>query len=659
MSAAKTLLQQRKELERHPLVGASADFLEDDIFTWYCVLLYKDFPLRVCLQFDRDYPISPPKAYFESFVAYEGGAVMKDSQGRFEVCLSLFGNFRTYHTEWANAQGEGWSPSYTVSTILVAMQGLMLGDMLSNRPADETQMRSSALTFRCSATKHNGADRSTWFPKVYTAEYEVKAFQESIGVVRSSYDVLRDHYVCYVSKSNVLDDKCTLGYGVHVENPRNSTLSSPCEYLSFDAFYPGCTRPEHLGDSGTGIRRSSMNKPIEYWVPVLLHSGDWAKVKPLFMQCMDLLERGLRLNCTPTARSENVLKVCGSVMNSLVVEVMNGSGSGSGGPATAASMHTTANDKFIDGYFAFYRLLKQYAGDHPDLVTFVDAKLASFIKTPSQRVKAVVPNLGELLIYLTVSAKFTWTDMWKAYQQESDARSVFWYCIGTQRAPPRFPELRDPNNNADRNRKVFEATAVGRSLAMYQVKFSQVVNTATATVSALSPVESTSSSCFSSSRSTPAPSMETPVTPPVPPADEWVGVSRNGKKLKPSIHPPAETPQGPPPTPPVAPTQPPFDIQLDANHGLIPSGLKTELKEYYQHIGKVVNWRDYFTELKMDVEQAVGPPRTSALVAALHASVAQGYSNMPNSNTGAAGHRNSYRNKGYAIPEARGRCVFK
>jgi hypothetical protein len=163
-----------------------------------------------------------------------------------------------------------------------------------------------------------------------------------------------------------------------------------------------------------------------------------------------------------TVEHQNVVKVCSSLMNTLVVEIMN------------ARNNVTANDKFINGYFSIYRLLKQFVADEILCKEYIDSQLEAFCQSGSNRNKSKVPNLGELLIFLTVSERFTWKDIKEFFLEESDARNVFWYTVGNHHNPPKFPALLNPTVQGTRPAQVFSATPVSRNLIMYQVEFSKL-----------------------------------------------------------------------------------------------------------------------------------------------------------------------------------------
>ncbi|AYV80663.1 MAG: ubiquitin-conjugating enzyme E2 [Harvfovirus sp.] len=451
-AAVKQLARDLKQLREEPLIGANAAPLDGDMLKWYAIVVgaegtpYANVPIRFVLEFSDDYPNSAPKAFFDTFVRYIGGASYEVA-GRMAVCLNIFGNFGHVHTEWKN-MSEGWSPSYTVSTILVAMQGLMMSEMLSTSEDDIKRSIDGARAFQCKVTKHDGSDSKKWFPSVVLSQEELVAYnlEHGIKVKERKYNPLRDHYICYVKKST-FEDNVVLGYGVNIDNPKIGMLSSPFEYLSEEAF-------------NDGIRRSSTNRGFTHWLPILIDTKQWHRISKLFFD--NVMSIGKGINYGKIDPYETAVKICTSLMNTAVVEIMNNKN------------NLNANDKFIDGYFAVYRLLVQLVLEKPSVGAFIEGELGSFLKGYEKRVKALVPNLGELLIYLTVSKKFEWKNIAQVFVEECDARNVFWYAVGNYRNPAAHPELLDVSVSDMRAKKVFAATEISRNLVMFQVRFSEV-----------------------------------------------------------------------------------------------------------------------------------------------------------------------------------------
>lgn len=450
--ALKRLASDYDQLKKEPLVGANAEPYGDDMMTWYGIVEgghgteYEGIPIRFCLEFPDDYPENPPNGFFETYVAYEGGATYKDEKNRLGICLNIFGNFNKLHSEW-KTMSEGWTPSYTVTSILTSMQGLMMSSMLSTRKEHIEKSRTEANKFICKITGHNGSDRTKWFPQLMTSD-EFKKIKETSVKIDRKFDPLVDHYICYVKKTTSKDG-AVFGYGVNVDNPKTGMISSPCEYLSEEAY-------------DEGIRRSSLNKTFTDFLPILIRSDDWKKVKPMFFSAVRELFDALSVDNKKKSDSEAVFKICSAIMNSLVVEIMNNANK------------LTANDKFIDGYFALYRLMKQYSIDDRSIIDNANRDLETFKNKPDMRSKKFIPNLGELLIQLTLSDKLEWKDIAEYFIHECDARNFMWYAIGNRTNYPKYPELKDAKVVVGRSKKVFDATEISRKLVMFQVKFAQV-----------------------------------------------------------------------------------------------------------------------------------------------------------------------------------------
>lgn len=462
--STKVILQQLAELKRNPIKGANLQPLDSNINVLYGNIAgsddspFKNIPFHFILELPDDYPNSAPKGFFETHLAYHGGATYRDDKGRLVLCLNIFGNFGHVHTEWKN-QSSGWSPSYTLSTILITLQGLLLdfkkdksgnwfSDMLSTSQVDIQKTIKEAKEFKCKVTGHDGSDKAKWFPPLMNDEDFVELMAKLS--LENKYDIYEDFYLCFVTKTSHKKG-AVLGYPVNIENPKNGALSSPCEYLSLEAF-------------NSGTRRSSTNKPFTHWLPLVIEKSDWPKVKDMFNK--SVTEIAKVINVTEPFPGK-VLKIFSSLMNQLVVEIMNNKN------------NLTANDKFINGYFALYRLMTFCALENDAIVKLADSHLKKFIVNENQRTKAFFPNLGELLVYLTVTQKFSWNDIAQFFVNECDARNFFWYAIGNYNNPAKCPDLKQPNVVNGRAQKVFTATETSRNLVMFQVKFSQVARALT------------------------------------------------------------------------------------------------------------------------------------------------------------------------------------
>lgn len=123
------------------------------------------------LTFPAEYPKKPPSAAFLTHIPYFDGATETDAQGRQTICLSVLGDFATYHTEWGDAgEAQGWSSAYTVSTLL-SVVSVMIADQFERAKTqrcyggvDAASARAKARSFVCPLSGHNGRARATWLP---------------------------------------------------------------------------------------------------------------------------------------------------------------------------------------------------------------------------------------------------------------------------------------------------------------------------------------------------------------------------------------------------------------------------------------------------------------------------------------------------------------
>merc|ERR1712127_775769 len=108
-------------------------------------------PLHFLIDFPSDYPNSAPNIGFSFEFRYSGGAEYVMPNGRLKgkkvICLDILGNFGGIHTEWKESVGSGWSPAYTVTTLLIQLQSVLcdIGEKMSQRERDVTYQ--SAVQF--------------------------------------------------------------------------------------------------------------------------------------------------------------------------------------------------------------------------------------------------------------------------------------------------------------------------------------------------------------------------------------------------------------------------------------------------------------------------------------------------------------------------------
>eukprot|EP00802_Teleaulax_amphioxeia_P006490 Tamp_06494.p1 GENE.Tamp_06494~~Tamp_06494.p1 ORF type:complete len:699 (+),score=122.88 Tamp_06494:183-2099(+) len=179
--------------------------------------------MPLLIQLNPDYPLSAPNVGFPVHFDYDMGATDHikegDLAGCLALCLNITGNFKEYHSEWATQKGEGWSPSMTLSSLLVQLQSLLLDIRVDKGLTKRIQ------GYTCQVDADNLHTHDSPFPAVSDVVQDVGSGSRA----ETSGTLAR----CYVTGSTEKD--AVLGYGLSIAG-RSLIVTTPAELLSWDAF---------------------------------------------------------------------------------------------------------------------------------------------------------------------------------------------------------------------------------------------------------------------------------------------------------------------------------------------------------------------------------------------------------------------------------------
>jgi len=120
--ARRRLLRDWAEVLRDPSPLVAAAPLDDDIFEWHANLRPDEGPLRgiifhMRIVFPKDYPDSPPNVLFPM---REIPSFTHPNLYSFGLCLDILSSYIGEVDKRA-----GWSPAYTVRTLLMQLQSFL------------------------------------------------------------------------------------------------------------------------------------------------------------------------------------------------------------------------------------------------------------------------------------------------------------------------------------------------------------------------------------------------------------------------------------------------------------------------------------------------------------------------------------------------------
>merc|ERR1711972_1120363 len=384
-------------------------------------------PLHFLIDFPFDYPQSAPNIGFSFEFRYRGGAeyIMPDGRlkGKKVICLDVLGNFGNYHSEWKDTVGSGWSPAYTVTTLLVQLQSVLcdLGNQTSQQERDITYQ--SAVRFceknpssvlelldeediREKREQQRMASRMAKIPKICGGDAALSSRVQdfmgkanlsadhglldvfltlladvaNVGLSTSSTSAGSSSPACSDSESGVDSNICCFAtgklytealLGVGVSRERRN-LSTAAELLCKEAF-------------DGGLRQSTNKSPFEFFLPVWINEVHAVK-QPEWCQVLQhsYMEIGKKVFETNT-EDDAIVEVFPRLINQMIVEVMRPDASKCAAIATFEAMCN------------FWRTLRWLVDSRPSLLQRVSATLTKFTSNENIRHKDHTPDLGVVL----------------------------------------------------------------------------------------------------------------------------------------------------------------------------------------------------------------------------------------------------------------------
>jgi ubiquitin-protein ligase/Mg-chelatase subunit ChlD len=232
---------------------------------------------------------------------------------------------------------------------------------------------------------------------------------------------------CFYSKRTIAEDVMGIPLNYTI-NPRTGCVDYI--YSSMELMSKGCYT--------AGIRVNTWGEAINGFMPLYLTKEHFTRALPRIQESILKLSLQDSRQSNYSNNSSRFSRHGGAVGNSmpasatrsftpkLVLEVL---------PRMMNTMIVLLADNGIEeldtcvhGYCQLHRLFIALLRQFPQLRPLIAARLRRFIDQPDRRSKHHEPNLGELIVLVSVCEEVGWVDIISAITQESFARSVLWAC---------------------------------------------------------------------------------------------------------------------------------------------------------------------------------------------------------------------------------------
>lgn len=452
----RRLLRDISELQEKPYPNIALHTYDNDIRKACLILAPEGWPLmHLTITFGYDYPLHAPNITMQSHIHHPN--VFSGY-----ICASIL------NTE------EGYTPAYTLKGIAIQMLSFFGSDKIDQgygeKHLDEYRMRSQDSAkrdhYQCTICGFGCASNSpptVSIPKssVTKAEplrtdnhspidtlpnelllqicnwlddEELFLFARSwsrIGKVITTHNVIRTRELqCFCLKEGFGNTE--LGIGVNVRGRgKQRILESEFDLLSLNAF------------SIHNVRRSVQGLEFTYWLPIPLTEKHWNKVEGDVEHRLTLIQAAAELppetlRCGThvpvnviyhfmndivvklNKQTDEVLTSTSSSHNSLISLINQSTGLDRGLKSTLKH----ASEKAIDSYFNLFHLLLCLIESYPGIIDNANQQIQEFLNGATS--KAVIPNLGHLLIALLISSSHVTTSLLQLIVKEAITRNVVW-----------------------------------------------------------------------------------------------------------------------------------------------------------------------------------------------------------------------------------------
>ncbi|KAK3262957.1 hypothetical protein CYMTET_28216 [Cymbomonas tetramitiformis] len=514
-TSTRRLLRDLHELAQEPLPGVTITVTETNIFCMIVTLTPQEGPLHgqsfdMELRFPCKYPAEPPNLRLLT----DDLSGHPNVYGRW-VCLNML---RGGHIRGFDTVSSGWSPAYSLSSILMQLQSFLFAENVPQDDGDtaenllvmqvpkrvstfalcelldgvSTHETSSPTLEACDVPSSTSSCKSAvalpeipsplWndlpdelLLKICESLVAMSDLSALFRTCKRLYALAIEHCVwvrrglrCFYHRAWFTED--VLGCGLFVERHSRSgglkSVTLHVDMLSRSAYFHN------------NVRRNPFNgEAYNEWLPLLLSPPHARQALPLVQASLarvasaagrsvvdpEAPPRGGPMDGRDDFKPWHTLEVLPKLMNQMVVSFMQSSASGEPG---------LASERALKAFCACHHLLLRLAAEHPELVDAADYWTGEFCKHDSRRNKAVIHDLGELLTLLTISSKCNWEDLGEAFVREAMCRNARWYLLGGH---PELAVIEPGPDSAYRLRRTFEMTQVSRQLLMFQEPPAQIL----------------------------------------------------------------------------------------------------------------------------------------------------------------------------------------
>ncbi|CAF1092458.1 unnamed protein product [Adineta ricciae] len=474
IAATKRIMRDLRDLDRNPIPGIGVTCPdESDPFVLHCNILindgpYKDIIVHLVLHIPDNYPLAGPAGNVAPGLEFNSryhAHIHDDHSNGHALCNDLLTNYAAHFRivdGGAQKQASGWSPGYTLSTVLLQLVTFFADPdfhYATISPESIAALKRTVEAFQCTTCGHTYPQPNPTIVDYKSAEKVGKDQQsnENNQAEMQNLAELMEKLTCGVTKQNLFDDKISLGYPLLIKRDSYGRLWSDVvlELISYDAYVSEIQKSggNKLDFYERSRFRSVTGKDYNHWLPIYINDRHFQQSRTLIENSLSIIQTGTACGSkTYDFKPIMALNVLTSLMNKSGVQLFNGQ--------MFESKHA------IEAYCHFLRLLMHFIDIYPELSQQIDNRIEQFTKDLGNRNKRVIPDIGEFLIQVALSRKYQFEQIRTYIYEEYFARQIFWI-----QKDGRVPDLLQMET--EDLFTVFEASKVSNHLLVFNLQMAQ------------------------------------------------------------------------------------------------------------------------------------------------------------------------------------------
>ncbi len=408
----KRIIKDIEELQKEPADGIGFAQLENNIYRYVVnvKLLYGSYEkliLQLEMTLSEDYPFSPPKIRLypnQNFHIFHHH-VFQSTDNYEDLCIDIINN-KFFDSD---CEKSGWTPSYTLKTLLYQIQNFLAIHDKIEEP-DENTIKSLFHLIRIYSRKFTDEygnkvihSYDNPYPKIYQDKNNLIIYkqidmekEEKKKLLSNKMQDLKNNVCCFITKINYIEDNSLiLGYPVFIKKDfknRRDYIPIP-EILSYEAFVNEIQNiPEFLKlDYYFDINfKTSMGEYYTHWFPIYLDDKHFEKNKQTILNSFCVLKYGPQGFKKYDFDCKLIFEIMPNFLNKMIIELFN-----KGSVFSQVSIRCYFN--FI---FLFRKLIFLYETEFKDYIFY---KFHRIIENGDVINKENVPDIGNFLMLIFFS----------------------------------------------------------------------------------------------------------------------------------------------------------------------------------------------------------------------------------------------------------------